>query len=323
MGILNEKDIYSPKWVTAMITDSKNELHFVPIKHEIGDYFIAEIDNKNFVFSLKNARILNYRKTLARSFRVIQYDTCHYTSVSDKNKEIEKILLKNGLPKIDRTLHNALRIFGRREKQMQKSDEFKPQKIQDIIALIVEEGGEQYKQQIKELQEYLTELDIDEICTPVQKVTDYLTDNFIATTPSFLGEAVPYFQRMDEEHKKISNTEIKGTRNLAKYMLIIMAVVIVVAVVFIGYDQGWFDGIIGFTDNIGTIGEGFSGIPTPGIPAGVGQGKADYSDASLQARYTPESLKIAIDNGELEYDKLSPFMQGLVDNVEVPQVRTP
>jgi hypothetical protein len=319
MGILNEKDIYSPKWVTAEITDSKNEIHFVPIKHEIGEHFIAEIDDKYYVFSLRNARILNYRKTLARSFRVIQYDTSHTMPVNAaKLKELELMLLKNGLPKLNRRLHNVLRVVGKREK-----DSFEPQKIEDIIAIFVEQGGDIHKQKVRELTEFIRELGVDEIVTPVQKITDFIQEDLIAENPSFLGEVVPFYQRLDLEHKVISNTEIKGTRNLGKIMLVVMAVVIGAALIFIAYDQGWFDFAFGIADNIGTIQEGFKGLPAPGIPASAGVGKDQCSDAYLQANYTPEALKIAIESGAVDYDCMSSNMKNLVGDVQVPKVRTP
>ncbi len=41
MGVFNGRDVYSPKTLTAEITDGGMNKHFVPIKNVIGDYFIA------------------------------------------------------------------------------------------------------------------------------------------------------------------------------------------------------------------------------------------------------------------------------------------
>lgn len=315
MGILNEKDIYSPKYVTAEITDSENRIHFVPIKHTIGDYFLCEIDSKLYVFTLKNARYLRYRQTLSRSFQVVQFDTTHYSSVSHHAKELELILTKNGLPKVDRMLFNVLRVLGRREK-----DPYKPMSIPDLVALFVEQGGHQFEQEVRNIKEYLDELDIDHIVTPVRKVTDWLQEDFLATNPSYLGEAVAHYQRMDTEHKRISNYEIKPTKNLTKYMLIGMAVAIIIAVGFIGYDQGWFKFATDLAGNVSTIQEGFKGLPAPGVPASAGVGRGECSDAYLQQNYTPEGLKVAIQNGQVDYNCMSDNMKNLVGDVDVPKV---
>lgn len=346
MGILNEKDIYSPKFVTAEISDAENQIHFVPIKHTLGDYFLAEIDQKLYAFSLKNARHLKYRKTFAKSFEVIQYDTSHTESLKPEADLLRKMLIQNKLPKVDRTLFDVLRVIGRREQRVpmkvllnddgepvideegnpiriedpEYDGKFAEQSIPELIDEFVERAGPEYQKDVKHIIQYLSELGINKIVTPVQKVTDYLQGDFIATNPSFIAEGIPHYMRLDEEHKRITNTEIKGTRNLGKIMLIVMAVVIVAALVFIAYDQGWLDFAVNIADNVGTIQEGFQGIPSVGIPQTGGAGKGDYSDASIQSRYTPESLKVAIENGEIEYDKLSSNMKNLVGDVKVPQV---
>jgi hypothetical protein len=323
LGILNEKDIYSPKWVTAEITDSKGELHFVPIKHEIGEHFIAEIDNKYYVFSLRNARIVSYRKTLARSFRKVYYDTTHSRAINgEKYDAIYKMLTKNGLPKLNRRSLNVLRVVGKREKY-DKDGKYVPQKIEDVIAVFVERGGDVWKKKVRELTDFIRELGVDEIVTPVRQITDFIQEDLVAENPSYLGEAIPFYQRLDMEHKIIANKEIKGTRNLGKIMLIVMAVVIVVALVFIAYDQGWFKFAEDLAGNVSTIQDGFKGIPTPGIPQKAGAGKGECSDAYLQANYTPEALKVAIENGQVDYDCMSDNMKTLVGDVKAPTVRAP
>ena len=317
MGILSGKDIFTSKYVTAEITDSKNQIHYVPIKHELGNYFVADIDGELFAFSLKNARILTYKRTFAKQFQVIQYDTSHFTCISPTVKELEHMLQLNGLPKMDSMLHKVLRVLGQREKT---GDKFKETDIESLMALFAEQAG-QYPDQIRNIKAYLDELDIKKIVTPVRQVTEFIQGDLVATMPSFLGEMIPRYQRVDTEHKKITNTPIKGTGGMLKLAVLFLIVIIGIVMVFVMYDQGVFDGLFEFTDNLGTIQEGFQGLPSPtqGFQSGA-SGGADYSDASIQARYTPESLKIAIQNGEIDYNKLSSAMQQMVDSVELPEV---
>ena len=313
MGVLSGKDLLTGKYITAMITDDKNQIHFVPIKHTIGDYFVTDIDGDLYAFSLKDARLLTYKRIGAKTFQVIQYDTCNFTSLKPEIKELELVLKKNSLPKVDSMLHNVLRVLARREKE-----NFSPHNIKDLMAVFAEQAG-QFPEEVRNIKAYLDELDINEIVTPVRKVTDFIQGDLVATVPSFLGESIPRYQRLDNEHKKITNTPIKGTGGMMKVVVLIAIIVIGMLAVFVAYDQGAFDGIFDFTDNLSTIGEGFSGLPSPtgGFQAGV-SGGIDYSDDAIMAKYTPESLKAAINNGEIDYNKLSSGMKAMVDSVEIP-----
>lgn len=311
MGVLSGRDILTSKYITAEITDSEDRIHYVAIKHTIGDFFVTELDGKFFAFTLKNARILTHRVTMTKSFRVIQYDTTHYSSIKPETKELELLLEKNSLPKMNRTLHNILTLLGKREKK-----DFKPHSIADLVSEFADKQGE-YPDTVRTIKNYLLELDVDTIVTPVRRITDFIQEDLITTSSSFLGEMMPRSQRVDNTHKEITNTPVKGTGGMLKLAVIgLMAVVIVVGLVYAN-DQGVFDGIFKFTDSMSTIGDGLSGLPAPGqfqTP-----GAADFSDAAIQAKYTPEELKVAVNNGEVDYNKLSSNMKDMLDSVRLEE----
>lgn len=316
MGVLSGKDLLTSKYVTAEITDSENRVHYIPIKHTIGDYFLADLDGKLFAFTLKNARVLTHYKTLTKSFRVIQYDTTHYSSIKPDTKALELFLEENKLPRMNRVQHNALRVLARRE-----GKEFKEHDLKSLVEEFAEHK-DKYPTEVNNMLMYLNELNTDKIVTPVRKITEFITEDLIATNPSFLGEALPQYKRVDLEDRKITNSPIKPTGNLLKFALIgIMGFAIVAGLAYAN-ETGAFDGLFAFTDSFSNIGKGLSGLPAPGqfqTPPSL-SGGIDYSDAAIQAKYTPEGLKLAIDRGEIEYDKLSSFMQDMVDNVETPSV---
>ena len=308
----NGNKIYSPKYITAEITDEKDNIHFFPIKHTIDDYFMVEIDKQLYAFSTKGARILRYKQALVRSFGVIQYDVCNYKSLRPEAKELEIVLRKNSLPKMNMRLFNILRILGNREK-----NDFKPHDINLLIKEFETLEGE-YPEKIAEIRNYLKELDVDEIVTPLRRVTDFIHEDLIATNPNFLASVVPKLESVDNEHKKITNTEIKGTKNLMKYALIALIGIVIIAAIFIAYDQGAFDGVFQLGDSLKNVGSSFQGLPSPtggfSTPA-----KADpYSDENIMSKYTPESLKTAINSGEMDYNKLSQKMKDMVDSIVVP-----
>ena len=71
MGVLHGRDLLSSKWITAIISDSSHRVHFVPIKHVIGDYFITDIDGDVYAFKIDGRRILQYRESMVKTFRII------------------------------------------------------------------------------------------------------------------------------------------------------------------------------------------------------------------------------------------------------------
>jgi len=356
MGLLKGQ-VLSPKFTTAEITDSDNRIHYVPIKHTIGDYFLAEIDGKYFAFSTKDARYLTHRSKsgIGKSFQVIQYDTSHFTCLSPTTKELEHMIETNGIGKIDRRMHNILSILARREKNTfgkwevngkffekekqakkyldslevktveVKGDDNIPKQIPitikqnvhsvaELKKIFENEKGE-FPDQVREINNYLKELDITEIVTPVRKITDFITGDLIATIPSFLSDGIARYQRLDGTLREITNVPVKPKGNMMKYMMIIFPIVLGVLIIFTGHNEGWFDGIIDFTDNLGTIQEGFKGLPAPGaIVRTSNTGGADYSDASLMSKYPDcDSMTVAINTGTLDYNKMSASMKGLVD----------
>jgi len=317
VGVLSGRDILTSKFITAEITDSEDRIHYVAIKHTIGDFFVADLDGKFFAFTLKNARILTHRVTMTKSFRVIQFDTSHYASIKPETKELELLLARNSLPKMNGMLHNVLRVLSKREKH-----DFKPHSIIDLVAEFADKSG-QYPEEVRNIKNYLLELDVDTIVTPVRKVTDFIQEDLIATSPSFLGELVPRIQRLDNEHRKITNTPVKGTGGMMKLAVIALMAVVIIGGIAYAADQGMFDGIFEFTDSMSTIGDGLGGLPSP--TAGFqnpGAGN-DYSDAAIQAKYTPEELKVAVNSGEIDYNKLSSNMKDMLDNVELESEVTP
>jgi len=308
MGILSGKDLLSSKFVTAEISDSNDRIHYVPIKHTIGDYFVADLDGQLFAFTLKNARILTHYKTMTKSFRVVQFDTCHYSSLKPETKELEIVLKKNALPTVDRMLYDVLRVLGRREKE-----KFEKHSIDELIKLFGERQGE-FPEQVKRIKGYMEELDVKEIVSPVRRITDFIHDDLIATSPSYLGGLLQQYHRVQGELRMITNRPEKPTTAWMKVAVIILIIGMGGAAVFIAYDNGAFDGISDFAGNLGTIQEGFKGLPAPGQFQTGGAG-ADYSDANIQSSYPDcDSLTTAINAGTIDYNKLSSNMKSLVDS---------
>lgn len=326
MGVMHGRDLYSSKYITAEIADSSNRLHLVPIKHTLGDYFLTEINNEMYAFKIEGSRILDYRESLVKTYRVIRYDTTHYLPLSPEINGIEIMIEKNGLPKINMRLFDILHLFGQREKES-KDGKFTPHKLKDLIkdisdfdtkkskfAKAIPKEDDKHSKEIKNIITFLHHLKIDEIVTPVKKLTEFLYDDLLATDPKYGGVVVTQHQITDLEHKKVTNSPITAKHAWMKMMLIIMGVVMVGAVIYLIYDAGYFDSIQGmFPDpndfNFGSFQD-----------AAMGGSPAASTDEALFAKYPePSALRAAVDSGEVDYDSLSPAVKSFVDSVPSPK----
>ena len=299
MGVLHGRDLLSSKWITAVISDASNRVHFIPIKHTIGDYFVCDIDDETYAFRIDGSRILQWRESMVKTFRIIQYDVSHYMPLTAKVKELEMILQANHLPKVDGMLAGIFKILGSKEKK-----DFEPHKLTDLVARISEyenksklsgiQPDQNFSTQAMNMINYLDHLNVEEIVTPLKKVSEFIQDDLIATDPKFLGTVVSSYQRTDMEHKKVTNTPIKAKQGWMKFMLIFMGIGLVGFVGWYVYDSGMLDG-------------GFGGL-MPGMSLGT------IPDAELMEKYPDAiSLKAAVESGSVDYNRLSPFAQEMVD----------
>ena len=296
MGVLHGRDLLSPKWITAIISDASHRVHFVPIKHVIGDYFITDIDGDVYAFKIDGRRILQYRESMVKTFRILQYDITHHLPLSSDSKELEIILELNKLPKVDGMLANIFKILGSKER-----DDFVSHKLSELIDKIQgyekvqaqTELNERYSKEAMNMINYLDHLDVREIVTPLKKVSEFIQEDLIATDPKFMGTVVSSYQRTDMEHKKVTNTPIASKQAWIKFVAIFMAIGMVGAIGYIVYDGGHLDSMMG-------------GMSMPSL--------GQISDDVIMKQYpNSESLRIAVDSGEVDYDKLSSTAQSIVD----------
>ena len=305
----NGNRIYSPKYITAEITDDNDNIHFFPITKDFDGYFVVEINKQLYAFTTKGARILRYKQKVVRSFGVIQYDVCNYKSIKPEIKEMELMLKKNSLHKMNMRLFNILQLLGRREKT-----DFKPHDINALIEEFEKELGGEYPEKVAEIKTYLNELDIDHIVTPLRKITEFIHEDLIATSPNFIASAIPKLKSLDYEHKLITNTEIKGNKNLMKYIVVALLAVVIIVGVYAANEKGVFKPLTDVGKGLQDIQKSGVGIPTIGqFQTPTGQ---DYSDTAIQARFpTPEALRDAVQAGTVDYNKLSQFAKDSIDTI--------
>lgn len=296
MGFLKAKSLFDAKHITAEIADSSNRLHFVPIKHTLGDYFLTILDNQIYAFRIEGSRILEYREFGMTNYRILRYDTSHYMPISSDYTELTQILEKNNLPRINKKTFKLLKIIGKYEKQ---NSDWKPIDIKDAIERITEEF-EKYPEEVQNLTLYLKHLNLERIVTPVRKMTEFIEDDLIATNSNFFGNVLTQALATDLEHKKTTNQPIGNKKPFLKLMAVAMLGFIVLAFGYMAYTEGWFSGITGLIPDL----SGFQGINTgPPVP----------SQSIMEQYPDPEELKRLIQSGQVNYNDLPPEVQNLLD----------
>jgi len=292
MGILSGKDILSAKWITAIITDSANELNFVPIKRMIGEYFLANIQDQLYVFRVEGNRIKTWRKTLAKSFRVLFFDTIHYLPISAGDlTELAMALEKNNLPRVDGNLFTVLKLAGNKEKE---GKNFVTVDLKKLIDAIGGEGAK-YSEAVENIKNFLTHLDTDKIITPVRKITEFLEDDLMATDPKFMGTIVKGNLATEDELRKVTNTVVGSKGPILKIVLILMVVGLGIFVVWFLFDSGTLEDF-GLESMFGGL-----------------TGEASREEKIIAKYGSPEQLVAAIDSGEEDYDDLPLEIRKMVD----------
>ena len=289
---MSGKDLFSSKYLTAEITTAEGRSYFIPIKHPINDYFVAEIEGQLYVFKITD-KIKTYRQTAVRSFRWISYHTSHWMPLSPSDtQELEIVLTKNSLPKVNRLLQRTFKLLGEREKT-----DFKEHNITELIGQILDAKSKNPIDS-KNIATYLKNLDVEKIITPVKRIADFIQEDLLPVNPGFLGNVIGQWIRAETVRKKVMNTPTTGKIPWVK-LIILLSIVVGIAVIVIWAVQN---------DIFSSI------IPRIGEP----------TSADIMNQYpTPESLKAAVDRGEVDYDSLPPDIKKMIDNVKLPVVTTP
>jgi len=189
---------------------------------------------------------------------------------------------------------------------------FEPHKISDLQEYINrkarDKGSKEYVEQAKNIVNYLEHLDIDQIVTPIKEITEFIEDECMTTDPKFLGSVTDAILDVDIESRRINNLPIKSKTAWMKWIAIFSVIGLIGMVLYMAYDNGAFDSIIQPLEGIGNI--EFGGTPPT------------QQASDLISRYpTPESMKCAIERGELKLASVPANMKTLVNDAEcVPGV---
>lgn len=265
------------------------------IKHVIGDYLFTSIENQLYVFHLDGSRLIHHRQTGTKSIHFYIYFTDNYAPVSGSElNELEKILKENNLPKMNMKLFGIFKALSVREKEPKDKEPFEGHDLDKLIESL-QDLKDPYSEQAQNMIQYIKTLNTKMIVTPVKRITEFIEEDLIATSPAFMGNATKQYVLAEELHKKVTNVPITGKAPWMKTIVILMMIGVCLGAAVYLYQSGALNGAI------------------PGISFG-GKTSQDY----INQYKTPEALKAAIDRGEVKYSDLPPDIKKMVDQIKIP-----
>lgn len=299
MGVFSGKDLFSPKWPTAIIIDSMNTAHFFYIKHPIGNYFFAQVNNILYGFDTRGGTI-KWRQGMAKTFEFQIFFTDHYKPITDHIKELELMTEKNNLPKMSIALYKVLSILKLKEKR--KFENFKILKLIEDLEKEKEDNPQRYAQ-YKDVITYLQDLGVDEIVTPVRRVSDYLDESFMATDPQYFGAVKTATKQALIENREINHQPVTSKKGWAKIIAVVLLMVVIGLVLYMAYTGGAFDQLESMLGPLGDV--KFSTTPPP------------QAASNAASKYpTPSAAKCAINGGTAKLTDFPAEMRGLISSSE-------
>lgn len=289
----------------------------------IGDYFVVDnINNQTYVFKLDGARIKTTKQRVARPFQTVDYDISHYLPISSDNKLIELTEKINSLPRISGKLHNILKILGRTEKDdfgkyvvkdvvfdsKEAAEKYKEKenikdpvefRMHNLVKLVetLSNSKEKYQKEIAEMMNYFARLNVDQIVTPLRRLSDFIEDDLKTTDPRYGGAIFDAAIEADNENRKITNSPKTAKKSLFMLVAIPLILILVGVVIYQAYELGMFDNI-------------WSSIqPSFG---------AASDDQIMQQYPNCPSLRAAVDSGKVNYDSLSKAVQDVYNSCPAP-----
>ena len=283
MGILHGRDLFSPKWITALVSDSGNRLWIVPIKYPIDNWFIAKINRSLYVFEISPRAVKTYYATGVKALKFLFYDTTHCQPLrTEQLDELRRFLTKNNLKRVDEKGMNIFRYL--------KGKENRDTKEHDLTELIEDLQKETPTETTTGLVNFLRTIPDLHIAAPVEPISTFLDEEVLTTKPGFLGNLFSMYETLNEVRRRVTNTPVSGKTSWLKMAMVMGVVAAIIIFAGIGFEEGWFDA--------SSLDLGLGGALT----GGAAENPADPN--YWTSRYSAEDLAIMVENGTLNKNDL-------------------
>jgi hypothetical protein len=227
---------------------------------------------------------------MARTFAFYVYFTDNYNPVTKELKELDTVLERNDIRKFSMMWYKILKQFARGEKR--KFEAMEKLKLIEALSKDLKSNPKRYAD-YEDLIDFLKDQPLENIVTPVRRVTDYLDETFLAPDPAVFGAIKTSLKMLLNENREVNHVEIKAKKGWMKIALLF-------AVIGMGAMIGWFVYDGGYLDDLGSSFGGSFGGP---------------NDEQIMSKYPScASLKSAVSGGSLDYNSLSAKVKAIFDS---------
>lgn len=316
MGGIKNRDLFSTKFLNAVINGGQR-FFVIHIKQYLGNnFFLAKIERKFYLFKIDPARIKLYHHFGVQNVAKIDYELSNYNPIDEKQiADLEKILNDNSLSKVDRKMFKLFDILGRREKLNADGTLKEPHKLEELLAEATEYKGDD--EAVLEIIEYMRHLDVKQIVTPVKRLSEFLYKDLKEPDPGFADQLLNRSIATDKENKRMTNIPVDGRSPLLKIVLVLLLVGLVVGVIAYGFQTGQFSHILpsfggGFTPSATTFTPPGSSVPV--VVSGPLSQTSPVGDWA-KAYPTPQSLETAINSHQIACTQLPKEVKDMVNTL--------
>lgn len=308
MGVLHGRDLFSSKYVTAIVVTPQNTCYFVPIKRTLGQYWVCEIEHRTYVFRIEGSHIITRAASAVRPVRLLIYHTSHIMPLGDTSA-LDRFLGDNNLGRFDRLTHVLLRLMGKQQRY-DKNGKPRASSIPELADWV---GGQlkddapdsplldpSMREITMELKEFLDNLAVEHVVGDTRAISEYLDSDLLVTNPGFFGDIIDHLKHVDFEGRIICNTPLTAARDWTKLLAILFGVVGVAVAAFLAYQSGMFDGLLG------------GSLSLPGFTAGP---QDDSAAEWMVAWPDAGELRDAVDNGTVSRNSLPDSVKDLIDGL--------
>ena len=155
---------------------------------------------------------------------------------------------------------------------------------------------------MESLLNYLDNLGIDKIVTPVKGISNFIEGDLRAKDPGFLGTIGDQLESLEFESKKVNNEALGNKKAWMLPIALVMIIGLVGVLVYMAYDSGAFDSITSMVPDISEVSL---------MPSTQPQGTVMDNYAS------PAAAKAALDRGEISITDIPPEFRDAVSKIKV------
>lgn len=233
MGISAISDAFSHKYITMQIFGRDGSWYLIPMRGVTTGTAIVKIAGQCYPFIVDPRKIQTYRYKGAKTIQTILYSLedmlpLDLGALSRLREHSEASGIKQYDENVMTILKRAVELLGDTDEGLISVDS-----IESDMKARGEDVG-------RIVQDFLARTGVTQVVRPVPELMEYLVER-MTISPSHISTLLYSMQRMDWEHRKISNPAKTPFQHWLALILGVAGIGGALGVIALGFDAGWFD----------------------------------------------------------------------------------